>query len=187
MEKKLATANDVVTPDLGDRFYHFKATIYDVLGNLFSWLSTHQGLALIVILIILGTVIWSILRVRKYGKQLEKEVSSKDALIRDQKNKLENLQKKLSDQQGVVSEALFKTIMDLTGYDIDQLKAFFKFLTEIRGNPLQMADTQTNTMPKSQRLAEESDDAKKKNGAKDKIALDTDPGQVIEDHKTEEA
>jgi len=116
---------------------------------------------------------WFILRARKHGKQLEEKVSTKnieigekDALIEEQKNKLVDLEKKLSDQQGVVSEAILRTIKTLTGYDNDQLQTFFKFLTEISGNPLQIADTQAITMPKSQRLEEESDDSAKENDAK---------------------
>ena len=96
------------------------------------------------------------------------------------------MQKKLSDQQGVVSEALLKTIMTLTGYDIDQLQIFFKFLTEISGNPLQIADTQANTMPKSQRLEEESDDSTEENDANEKIAPGTGPEEVVEANKSGE-
>jgi len=135
----------------------------------------------------LGIMIWVILRVRKHGKQLEGEVSSKkieigekDALIEEQKTKLEVLQKKLSDQQRVVSEALLSTIKTLTGYDKDQLQIFFKFLTEISGNPLQIADTQANTMPKSQLLEEESDDSTEENDTKEKIATGTGSEEVIE-------
>ena len=191
MGKELGTANEMVTADLSGRFYNLKEAVYNFLANFFSWLSTHQGLALIIILSVLGIMTWFILRVRKSSKQLEKKVSSKnieigekDALIEEQKNKLVNLQKKMSDQQGVVSEALLRTIMTLTGYDIDQLPIFFKFLTEISGNPLQIADTQANTMPKSQRLEEESDDSTEKNDAKEKIAPDTGPEEVVEANKS---
>ena len=193
MGKELGTANEMVTADLSGRFYNLKEAVYNFLGNFFSWLSTHQGLALIIILSVLVILTWFILRVRKSGKQLEKKVSSKnieigkkDALIEEQKNKLEDLQKKMSDQQGVVSEALLRTIMTLTGYDINQLQIFFKFLTEISGNPLQIADTQTNTMPKSQGLEEESDDATEENDAKEKIAPDTGPEEVVEANKSGE-
>jgi hypothetical protein len=192
MGKELGTANEMVTADLSGRFYNLKEAVYNFLGNFFSWLSTHQGLALIIILSVLGILTWFILRVRKSGKQLEKKVSSKnieigkkDALIEEQKNKLVDLQKKMSDQQGVVSEALLRTIMTLTGYDINQLPIFFKFLTEISGNPLQIADTQTTTMPKSQGLEEESDDSTEKNDAKEKIAPDTGPEEVVEANKSE--
>ena len=187
MEKELGTANEMATADLSGGFYNFKEAVYNFLGNFFSWLSTHQGLVLIFMIGVLGIMIWVILRVRKHGKQLEGEVSSKkteigekDALIEEQKTKLEVLQKKLSDQQRVVSEALLSTIKTLTGYDKDQLQIFFKFLTEISGNPLQIADTQANTMPKSQLLEEESDDSTEENDAKEKIAAGTGSEEVIE-------
>ena len=193
MEKELGTASEMVTADLSGRFYNLKEAVYNFLGNFFSWLSTHQGLALIIILSVLGIMTWFILRVRKSGKQLEKKVSSKniemgekDALIEEQKNKLVVLQKKLSDQQGVVSKALIRTITTLTGYDIDQLQIFFKFLTKISGNPLQIADTQANTMPKSQGLEEESDGSTEGNDAKEKIAPGTGPEEVVEANKSGE-
>jgi hypothetical protein len=75
--------------------------------------------------------------------------------------------------------------MTLTGYDINQLPIFFKFLTEISGNPLQIADTQTTTMPKSQGLEEESDVSTEKNDAKEKIAPDTGLEEVAEANKSE--
>jgi uncharacterized membrane protein len=193
MGKELGTANEMVTADLSGYFYNLKEAVYNFLGIFFSWLSTHQGLALIIILSVLVIMSWFILRVRKYGKQIEKKVSSKnieigekDALIEEQNNKLEVLQKKLSDQQGVVSEALLRTIMTLTDYDIDQLKIFFKFLTEISGNPLQIADTQANIMPKSQRLEEESDDSTEENDAKEKIVTGTGPEEVVKANKSGE-
>jgi len=193
MGKELGTANEMVTSDLSGHFYNLKEAVYNFLGNFFSWLSTHQGLALIIILSVLVIMSWFILRVRKYGKQIEKKVSSKnieigkkDALIEEQNNKLEVLQKKLSDQQGVVSEALLRTIMTLTGYDIDQLKIFFKFLTEISGNPLQIADTQANIMPKSQRLEEKSDDSTEEHDTKEKIVPGTGPEEVVEVNKSGE-
>jgi len=193
MEKELGTANEMATADLSGGFYNLKEAVYNFLGNFFSWLSTHQGLVLIFMIGVLGIMIWVILRVRKHGKQLEGEVSSKkteigekDALIEEQKTKLEVLQKKLSDQQRVVSEALLSTIKTLTGYDKDQLQIFFKFLTEISGNPLQIADTQANTMPKSQLLEEESDDSTEENDAKEKIAAGTGSEEVIEVKKNGE-
>jgi len=193
MEKELGTANEMATADLSGGFYNLKEAVYNFLGNFFSWLSTHQGLVLIFMIGVLGIMIWVILRVRKRGKQLEGEVSSKkieigekDALIEEQKTKLEVLQKKLSDQQRVVSEALLSTIKTLTGYDKDQLQIFFKFLTEISGNPLQIADTQANTMPKSQLLEEESDDSTEENDAKEKIATGTGSEEVIEVQKNGE-
>ena len=193
MGKELGTDTDMVTADLSGGFYNFKETVYNFLGNFFSWLSTHQGLALIFILCVLGIMTWFILRVRKYGKQLEEKVSSKNieigkkgALIEEQKNKLVILQNKLSDQQGVVSEALLRTIKTLTGYDNDQLQIFFKSLTEISGNPLQIADTQANTMPRSQWLEEENDDSTEENDAKEKKDPDTGPEKVVEVNKSGE-
>ena len=193
MEKELGTASEMVTADLSGGFYNLKEAVYNFLGNFFSWLSTHQGLVLIFILIVLGIVVWFILRVRKHSKQLEKKVSSKnieigkkDALIGEQKNKLVVLEKKLSDQHGVVSEALLTTIKTLTGYDNDQLPIFFKFLTEISGNPLKMADTQANTMPGSQLLEEESDDSTEENDAEEAIAPGTGPEEVVRANKSGE-
>jgi len=193
MGKELGTASEMVTADLSGGFHNLKAAVYNFLGMIFSWLSTHQGLALIIILSVLAIVIWFILRRRQYGKKLEEKVSSKnieigqkDALIEEQKNKLEVLQKKMSDQQGVVSEALLGTLMTLTGYNVDQLKIFFKFLTKISGNPLQIANTQAITMRKSWRLEEKSDDATEENDAKEKIASGTGPGEVAEAKKSGE-
>jgi hypothetical protein len=183
MEKELGTTG----------FNNFKETVYNLLANFFNWLSTHQGLGLIIILIVLGIIIWLILRAKKTNKQLEEKVSNqnreigkKDAQIEEQKNKLSALQKELSDQKTVVSEALLRTLKTLTGYDTDQLKVFFKFLTEITGNPLQIADTQANTLPKSQQLEEKSDDSKEKNDAKGKIAAGSGPADVVEASKSGE-
>lgn|GEM_PF-3791520 len=166
--------------------------VYNLLGNIFSWLSTHQGLALIIILFILGIAAYFILRFRKYSKQIEKKVSSqdteigkKDALIEEQKNNLAVLQKKLSDQQKAVSEALLGTITSLTGYNIDQLQTFFKFLTEMSGSPLQIADTKANTLPETQRIEEESDDSAKGNDGDKKSAQRTGPEEVVEAGKDE--
>jgi len=191
MDKELGAANEMVTADLSASFYTLKAAVYNFLGNFFSWLSTHQGLALIFILSVLGVIIWFILRLRKNGKQLEEKVSSKnieigkkDALIEEQKNKLEDLQKKLSDQQGVVSEALLRTIKTLTGYDNDQLPIFFKFLTEISGNPLKMADGHANTMPGSRWPEEKRDDSTEEIDAEEKSAPETaGPAEVVEVNK----
>ena len=191
MEKELNTANEIVRAETSGGFSNFKETIYNVLGSFFSWLSTHQGLALIFILIVLAIIIWLFLRAKKSAKQLEEEVSSKktelgkkDALIEEQKTKLAALQKKMDDQQGVVGEALLRTIKTLTGYDQDQLPVFFKFLTGIKGNPLQMADTHANTMPNSQqRLEEKSDDSTEEHGAQDKVAPDTGPEEIVEANK----
>ena len=190
MEKELGTAGEMATADVSGGFYNYKEAVYNFLGNFFSWLSTHQGLALIIILCVLAIMIYLILRVRKSGKQIKKqaagqkiEIGKKDDLIEEQKSKLAALQKKLSDQQGVVSEALLGTIMTLTGYNIDQLRIFFKFLTEISGNPLPIADTQANTMPGSLRLEEESDGSTKENDGDEKIAPSTVPEEVVEADK----
>ena len=193
MGKELGTAGEMVTADASAGFSNFKETVYNVLANFFNWLSTHQGFGLIIIIIVLGIIIWLILRAKKTGKQLEekvsnqnKEIGKKDAQIAEQKNKLLALQKELSDQKTVVSEALLRTLKTLTGYDNDQLKIFFKFLTEISGNPLQKADAQVNSLPKSQRLEEESDDSKEENDAKEEIASDTGPTDVVEANKSGE-
>jgi hypothetical protein len=193
MAQELGTANKMATAELSGGLSNTKEAVYNIAGNFFSWLSTHQGLALIIILVVLGIMTWFILRARKNRKQIEKIVSSnnkeigkKDALIEEQKNELAALQKKLSDQQGVVSESLLRTIMTLTGYNSDQLQIFFKFLTQISGNPLQIADNQANTLPESQRLEEESDDSTEVNDAKEKITPDAGPEEVVEINKSGE-
>ena len=170
-----------------------KEAVYNVLGNFFGWLSTHPGLALIIILIVLGIMVWFILRAKKYRKQFEnevyikkKEIGKKDALIEEQENKLTNLQKELSNQQKVVSEALLRTIRTLTGYDAEQLPIFFKSLTQISGNPLQIADNQATTIPESQLLEEKSDDSTEGNDAKEKITPDAAPEEVVEINKNGE-
>ena len=193
MAKELGTASDVATADLSGGFSSFKTTVYNFIENFFGWLSTHQSLALILILIILGIMIWLILRVKKYGKQLDEKISSKnieigkkDALIEEQKNKLEALQKKMSDQQGVVGEALTRTLTTVTGYDLDQLKIFFKFLTKISGNPLQIADRQAITLPESRQVEKVGDESTEENDAKEKIAPNSGPEKVVEAEKSEE-
>ena len=190
MGKELGTAGEMVTADASAGFSNFKEAVYNVLANFFNWLSTHQGLGLIIILIVLGIIIWLILRTKKISRQLEekvsnqnKEIGKKDAQIEEQKNKLSALQKELSDQKTVVSEALLRTLKTLTGYDIDQLKIFFKSLTEISGNPLQIADNQANTLPKSQRLEEESDDSKEENEKEQKIVQGNGPEELVEASK----
>ena len=184
----MGTAGEIVKADVGGGFQNYKEAVYNLLGNFFTWLSTHQGLALIIIIGVFGIMAWLILRARKHGKQLEKQVSSKDiaigkkdALIEEQKNKLAALEKKMSDQRGFIGEALLGTLMSLTGYDISQLKIFFKFLTEINGNPLQIADTQANTVPGSRRLEEERDDSTK--GNEKTIAPDSGPEEVVKAKK----
>ena len=194
MAKELETASEMATTDVSGGFYNFKAVVYNFIAKFFSWLSTHQSIALIMILIVLGILIWLILRVRKHGKQLDEKVSSKnieigkkDALIEEHKNKLEALQKKMSDQQGVVSEALHSTLTTVTGYDIDQLKIFFKFLTRISGNPLQIADRQAITMTEGQQLEKVGDDSTEENDKKEEIAPGSGPEDVVEANKREEA
>jgi len=193
MAKELGAAGEMAATDAGGGLSNAKEAVYNILGNFFSWLSTHQGLALILILIVLGIMIWFILSARKNRKQIDKIVSSKnneigkkDALIEGHKNELVTLQKKLSDQQGVVREALHSTIMTITGYSTDQLQIFFKFLTQISGNPLQIADNQANTIPESQLLEEESDVSTEGNDAKEKITPDAAPEEVVEINKNGE-
>jgi uncharacterized membrane-anchored protein YhcB (DUF1043 family) len=190
MGKELGTTGKMVAADASAGFSNFKETVYNVLANFLNWLSTHQGLGLIIILIVLGIIIWLILSAKKTRKQLEEKISNqnreigkKDAQIEEQKNKLSALQKELSDQKTVVSEALLRTLKTLTGYDSEQLKIFFKFLTESSGNPLQKADAQMNTPPKIQRLEDEGDELKEENDAKEKIASGTGPEEVVEASK----
>ena len=191
MGKELETASQVVTADLSAGLNNLKETVFNVLAKFFSWLSTHQGIGIIIILIVLAIIIWLILRARKISKRLEEKVSSKDkeigkkdTLIAEQKNKLAALQNKLADQQSVVSESLLRTIMNLTGYDIDQLKIFFKFLTEINGNPLHIADAQVNTGPESLQPEEKGDDSTEEN-EKPEIASDSGTEEIVEANKKE--
>ena len=188
MENEPGTVSEMVTAGVSEGFYSYKEAVYNLLGNFFSWLSTHQGLALIIILSVFGIMIYFSIRFRKYSKKIENKVSSqnieigkKDALIEEQKNKLAALQKKLSDQQGVVREALLNTLMTLTGYNIDQLPVFFKFLIGISGNPLQIADdTQANTMPERKRPEEESDDSTEESDGNEKNVPNSCPEEVVE-------
>jgi heme/copper-type cytochrome/quinol oxidase subunit 2 len=101
MEKELGTAGETVTGDLNGGLSNYKETVYNTLGDFLSWLSTHQGLALIIILIVLGIMAWFILNARKNRKQIKnieysknKEIEKKDALFEEQKNELIALQKK---------------------------------------------------------------------------------------------
>ena len=78
-----------------------KEAVYNFLGNIFGWLSTHQGISIVLIILVLGIVVWLLLRVRKFRRQAEneaylkkKEIGKKDALIEEQANKLTDLQKK---------------------------------------------------------------------------------------------
>lgn len=193
MAKELESAGEMAATDLGGGFSSLKEIVYNFLSNFFGWLSTHQSLALIIILIILAIIIWLILRVRKIRKQLAEEVSTKnieigkkEALIKEQNDKLEVLQKKMSDQQGFISEALLRTITNITGYDIDQLPVFFKSLSKISGNPLQMADTQMNSLTADQRFEKDRHDSIEENAESEKIAQDTDSGGLAEADKSGE-
>lgn len=186
MSKELESAGEMATTTASGGFSGLKETVYHYLSNTFSWLSTHQALALLIILVVLVIIIWLIFKVRKIRKQLAEEVSSKnveigkkEALIKEQNDKIEALQKKMSDQQGFISEALLGTITTITGYDSDQLQTFFKFLTRTSGNPLQMADAQVNTMPKDQEVEEEIVELK------EEIAPGTSTGEVAEADKSE--
>jgi len=190
MEKEVETASKVVNPELSGGLHSYKETVYNILENFFGWLSTHQAIAIIIILIVLGIMIWLLLRAKKYRIQFKnevylkkKEIVKKDALIEEQENKLTNLQKKMSDQQGVVSEALLRTIRTITGYDADQLPIFFKSLTQISGNPLQIADQQAITTPESQQLDGESGDSTETTDSKEKFDSDDD---VLDNNDTKE-
>ena len=71
--------------------------------------------------------------------------------------------------------------MTLTGYNIDQLPVFFKFLIGISGNPLQIADdTQANTMPERKRPEEESDDSTEESDGNEKNVPNSCPEEVVE-------
>jgi hypothetical protein len=186
MEKEVATAN------VSGGFQHYKEVVFNAMGNFFTWLSTHQGLAIVIILIILAIIIYLIVRFRNYRKQSEKklagqkiEIEKKDVLIEEQKNKLTALQTKLADQQGVVSQALIGTITSLTGYNIDQLQTFFKSLPEMSGSPLQIADTQANPLPETQRLEEAGDDSVKGNEEDENTAPSIGPEKVVAADKDE--
>ena len=192
MEKELGNAGKIVTADVSAGFNNAKETVYNVLANCFNWLAAHQGLGIIIILVVLAIIIWLILRSKNISKRFEEKVSSKnkeigkkDTHIEEQKNKILALEKELSDQKTVASEAMLRTLRTLTGYDSDQLKAFFKYLTEISGNPLQIADTQMNTMPEDQQIEEEGGDSAEGNDIEPEIASDTGPEEVAEADKKE--
>ncbi len=168
MEKEVGTASEMVKLEVSGGFQGFKETVFNALGNFFGWLSTHQGPGLILILIVLVIILWLIMRIRKYRIQVKneiylkkKEIGKKDAVIEEQGNKLAALQKKLSDQQAVASGAMLKTLSTLTGYDADQLPIFFKSLSQISENPLQMADPRAIPAPESRLLEAQNDNAPK--------------------------
>ena len=190
MEKEVGAAGEAANPEISGGFQGFKETVYNSLENFFGWLSTHQSLALIIILIVLGIIIWLLIRAKKYRRQLvdekylnKKEITKKDARIEEQEKKLTDLQKKLSDQQGVVSEALMRTMSTLTGYDADQLQNFFKSLIQISENPLQIADTRADTPSGSRLLGAESSASLVGNDTEGEIASqeDTSEEKDIED------
>ena len=191
MEKELGTAKEVVTAEMSGGINNLREAVFNFLGNIFSWLSTHQGIALIIIVIALGIMIFLIIRSKKYRKQVETKVSNqkteigkKDKLIEEQKNQVMALQKKLSDQQTVVSQALLGTLSNLTGYDTDQLPIFFKSLTQFSGNPLYIAENQEDTQPESQPLLENSDDSKEANDENEKNAPAISPEEDLDPNKS---
>ena len=158
-----------------------KEAVYNFLGNFFEWLSTHQSVAIVVIILVLGIVVWLLLRAKKYRRQYEnevylkkKEIGKKDALIEEQENKLTNLQKKMEDQKGVVSEAMLRTIRTLTGYDADQLPIFFKSLTQSSENPLHIADNQAISAPAGKDFEDDSDNYRGINDSKENFASSED-------------
>ena len=176
MQNEPGTAGEIVKAEASGGFQQYKETVYHLLENFFIWLSTHQGLALIVALIILAIVIYLIVKSKRYRKKIEAQVAAqkteigkKDTLISDQKNKLDALQKKLADQQNVVSESLLGTLMNLTGYNLDQLRTFVKFLTDSDENPVRREDTQALIIPANQGLEEEGENSGAGNDGDEKI------------------
>ena len=176
MEKKVETAGDMLNPEVSGGLQGFKEAVFQSLGNFFGWLSTHQGIAILLIIVVLGVIIWLLLRAKKFRRQFDdevytnkKEMGKKDAHIEELEKKLTTLQKKLADQQGVVTEALLRTISTLTGYEADQLPLFFRSLTQISENPIQKADHQTITAPVDQPIEEDRSDSAGTDGLKEKI------------------
>ncbi len=203
MEKEVGTASEMIKLEVSGGFQGFKETVFNTLGNFFGWLSTHQAVGLILILVVLGIILWLIMRVRKYRIQVKneiyikkKEIDKKDAHIGELEKNLAALQKKLSDQQAVASGAMLKTLSTLTGYDAEQLPIFFKCLSQISENPLQIADPRAIPAPESQLLEAQSDIApkiddttekvvsgdnfSKKDDAKEEIASGDDSSEVNE-------
>ena len=102
MAKEVETVSQVVNSELSGGSHSFKETVYNFLGNFFEWLSTHQGVAIVLIILVLGIVGWLMFRAKKFRRQAEnevylkkKEIGKKDALIEEQENKLTKLQKKM--------------------------------------------------------------------------------------------
>jgi multidrug efflux pump subunit AcrB len=164
MEKEVGTASEMVELEASGGFQGFKEAVFNIIGNFFSWLSTHQALGLVLIIVVLGIILWLIMRVRKHRIQVKneiytkkKEIGKKDTNIEELEKKVANLQKVLSDQQAVASGAMLKTLSTLTGYDADQLPVFFKSLSRISENSLQIASPQATTDTDSQRLEADND------------------------------
>ena len=105
---------------------------------------------------------------------IKKRLAKKTLLLKNRKTNLPVCKKKLADQQGVVSEALLRTIRTLTGYDADQLPIFFRSLTQIRENPLQKADHQAITAPLDRHFEEEHNDSIRINESKEKFNSNSD-------------
>jgi len=177
MEKEVETASKVADPELSGSAHSYKEAVYDLLENFFEWLSTHQGIAILLIILVLGIMVWLLLRAKKYRRQAEneaylqkKEIGKKDTLIEEQENKLTNLQKKMGDQQGVASEAMLRTIRTLTGYDAEQLPIFFKSLTQSGENPLHIADNEAISASPDQYFEGDSDDYGEISDSKENVA-----------------
>ena len=176
MEKKVETAGDMLNPEVSVGLQSYIEAVYNFLGKLFDWLSSHQGIAILLLMIVLGIIVWLLLRAKKYRRQFDdevytnkKEMGKKAALIEEQEKKLASLQKKLADQQGVVSEALLRTLSTLTGYDADRLSFFFRSLTQISENPLQKADSHATSAPLDPDVEKERHDSTGLNDAKEKF------------------
>ena len=181
MAKEVETAAEMANPELSGGLQSTKEGVYNFLGNFFEWLSTHQAVAILLIIIVLGIMVWLILRAQKYRRQAKnevylkkKEIEKKDALIEEQETKLTNLQKKMDDRQAVVSEAMLETLKTLTGYDADQLPIFFKSLTQSSENPLHKADHQAMNAPTGQSFEGEGADATGINGSEENDASSDD-------------
>ena len=101
MAKEVETAGELANPEVSGGLQGTKEAVYNFLGNFFEWLSTHQTVTILLIIIVLGVIFWLMLRAQKFRKQAKneaylkkKEIEKKDALIKDLETKLTNLQKK---------------------------------------------------------------------------------------------
>ena len=191
MAREVETAGELANPEVSGGLQGTKETVYNFLGNFFEWLSTHQAVTILLIIIVLGVIFWLMLRAQKYRKQAKneaylkkKEIEKKDALIKDLETKLTNLQKKMDDQQTVVSEAMLRTLRTLTGYDAGQLPIFFKSLTQDIENPLQIADQQVANAPVVQSLEGDGEDAIGINDSDKNLASNE---EVSGDHPSEDS